>query len=84
MSETSTPRRLVGYARVSTAGQALDAQLSQLKAEGCHPIFQDTASGARADRKQLVKMLAAMQPGDLVTVTRIDRLAVSLRPVSHR
>lgn len=72
------PSRLVGYARVSTSGQTLAAQLEQLTAAGCAPIFRETASGAKADRQQLWKMLRDLQPGDVVTVTRIDRLARSM------
>jgi DNA invertase Pin-like site-specific DNA recombinase len=78
MSESITQSRLVGYARVSTIGQTLDAQLAQLKAAGCDPIFKDTASGARVDRKELQRMLSKLESGDVVTVTRIDRLARSL------
>jgi DNA invertase Pin-like site-specific DNA recombinase len=77
MSESSIQNRLIGYARVSTTGQTLDAQLAQLRSADCKPIFKDTASGARVDRQELQKMLAALQPGDVVTVTRIDRLARS-------
>jgi DNA invertase Pin-like site-specific DNA recombinase len=77
MSESPRQNRLVGYARVSTSGQTLDAQVAQLRSADCSPIFKDTASGARADRRELQKMLAALQPGDVVTVTRIDRLARS-------
>jgi DNA invertase Pin-like site-specific DNA recombinase len=77
MIKTAPKSRLVGYARVSTTGQTLDAQLSELKAKGCKLIFKDTASGARADRRELQKMLADLQPDDVVTVTRIDRLARS-------
>jgi DNA invertase Pin-like site-specific DNA recombinase len=70
------PRRL-GYARVSTYGQTLDAQLEQLKAEGCAKVYREKASGARADRRELLRMLKDITPGDVVTVTRIDRLARS-------
>lgn len=77
MNEITAQNRLVGYARVSTTGQTLDAQLEQLKGEGCAVVFKDTASGARADRRELQKMLAQLQPDDMVTVTRIDRLARS-------
>ena len=77
MSKNKAQNRPVGYARVSTTGQTLDAQIAQLKEQGCAVIFRDTASGARADRKELQKMLAALQPDDVVTVTRIDRLARS-------
>lgn len=69
--------RRLGYARVSTYGQMLDAQLEQLRAEGCVRIFREKVSGARADRRELLKLLKALGPGDVVTVTRIDRLARS-------
>lgn len=61
--------RTLGYARVSTVGQTLAAQLDQLRAAGCRPIFQEKTSGAKADRKQLAVMLRGLQAGDVVTVT---------------
>lgn len=70
--------RSPGYARVSTVGQTLAAQLDQLRAAGCRPIYQEKVSGARADRKQLAAMLRGLQPGDVVTVKAIDRLARSV------
>ena len=76
MTETISPNRL-GYARVSTYGQALDAQLDQLRADGCSTIYREKASGARADRRELGRMLQRIGTGDVVTVTRIDRLARS-------
>src|SRR5246500_2267352 len=70
--------RRLGYARVSTYGQTLDSQLEQLRAAGCTAkIYREKVTGARADRRELVKMLKALAPGDVVTVTRIDRLARS-------
>jgi len=69
--------RKIAYARVSTSGQTLDAQLDQLQAEGCDLIFQETMSGARADRPELKKALGALGEGDLFVVTRLDRLARS-------
>jgi DNA invertase Pin-like site-specific DNA recombinase len=66
-----------GYARVSTIGQTLEAQLDGLKAAGCQRIFREKVSGARADRRELNKMLGKLAPGDVVVVTRIDRLARS-------
>jgi DNA invertase Pin-like site-specific DNA recombinase len=63
--------------RVSTTGQTLEAQLAQLKAAGCEPIYREKVSGARADRRQLNKMLDGLAKDDTVTVTRIDRLARS-------
>ena len=69
--------RKIGYARVSTYGQTLEAQLDQLGGVACTTIYREKVSGARADRKQLMRMLKAVQAGDVVVVTRIDRLARS-------
>jgi DNA invertase Pin-like site-specific DNA recombinase len=77
MTETHPDSRRLGYARVSTYGQTLDAQVEQLRAAGCVKIFREKVTGARADRRELLKLLKAITPGDLVTVTRIDRLARS-------
>src|ERR1700747_467429 len=70
---TETRRRL-GYARASTYGQTLDAQLAQLRAEGCARIYREKMGSVRPDRRELLKLLKALGPGDVVTVTRIDRL----------
>jgi DNA invertase Pin-like site-specific DNA recombinase len=77
-AKTPTEIRRLGYARVSTYGQTLDAQLEQLRAEGCIEIYYEKVSGARTDRRELLKLLKALTPGDVVTVTRIDRLARSI------
>ncbi len=79
MTETHPEKRLIGYARVSTYGQTLDAQLEQLRAAGCSSrnIYREKVTGARADRRELNRMLGKLAPGDVVTVTRIDRLARS-------
>src|SRR5246127_803087 len=70
--------RRLGYARVSTYGQTLNSQLEQLRAAGCTTkIYREKVSGAHNDRRELLKMLKALAPGDVVTVTRIDRLARS-------
>ena len=70
--------RRLGYARVSTYGQTLDSQLEQLRAAGCTvKIYREKVTGAHNDRRELLKMLKALAPGDVVTVTRIDRLARS-------
>jgi DNA invertase Pin-like site-specific DNA recombinase len=60
-------------------GQTLDAQLEQLRAAGCSSrnIYREKVTGARADRRELNRMLGKLAPGDAVTVTRIDRLARS-------
>jgi DNA invertase Pin-like site-specific DNA recombinase len=79
MVETHLEKRLIGYARVSTYGQTLDVQLEQLRAAGCSSrnIYREKVTGARADRRELNRMLGKLAPGDVVTVTRIDRLARS-------
>jgi DNA invertase Pin-like site-specific DNA recombinase len=79
MTETHSEKRLIGYARVSTYGQTLDSQLQQLRQAGCtsRNIFREKVTGARADRRELNRMLGKLAAGDVVTVTRIDRLARS-------
>src|SRR3979490_851352 len=68
-----------GYARVSTDGQSLAAQLAELKAAKCEKIFQEKISGARSDRKQLTRLMTVLAKGDVLVVTRLDRLARSTR-----
>jgi DNA invertase Pin-like site-specific DNA recombinase len=70
---------IVGYARVSTDGQSLDAQHASLKAAGAEKIFAEKISGAKTDRKQLAKAIEALEAGDILVVTRLDRLARSTR-----
>src|SRR4051794_28039097 len=79
MTETDPEKCLIGYARVSTYGQTLDTQLEQLRAAGCgsRNIYREKVTGARADRRELLRMLKGLASGDVVTVTRIDRLARS-------
>jgi DNA invertase Pin-like site-specific DNA recombinase len=72
-----TEMLLYGYARVSTHGQTLEAQLEQLRAAGCQKVYREKASGARADRRQLQRLLKTLARGDTVIVARIDRLARS-------
>jgi DNA invertase Pin-like site-specific DNA recombinase len=68
-----------GYARVSTDGQSVDAQVRQLTKAGCKKVFREVASGAKTDRAQLRKAIAKLESGDVLTVTRLDRLARSTR-----
>jgi len=70
---------IYGYARVSTDGQTLDAQRAALLAAGAEKVFQETASGAKTDRRELAKALKALNAGDVLLVTRLDRLARSTR-----
>src|SRR6516164_5507099 len=69
----------IGYARVSTDGQTLHAQTEALHACGCARIFEEKISGARSDRPQLAKALAALGAGDTLVVCKLDRLARSTR-----
>lgn len=68
---------IIGYARVSTEVQDLSNQIEQLKAAGCSKIFQEKESGAKSDRKQLAKAIAALKKDDTLVVVRLDRLARS-------
>jgi DNA invertase Pin-like site-specific DNA recombinase len=70
---------IYGYARVSTDGQSVAAQVATLTAAGAAMVFRETASGAQTDRAQLRKVLAALEAGDVLMVTRLDRLARSTR-----
>lgn len=70
---------ILGYARVSTDGQTLDAQIEALEAAGAGKIFKEKVSGAKTDRAELAKLLKALEAGDVVMVTRLDRLARSTR-----
>ncbi|MCY4226415.1 MAG: recombinase family protein [Gammaproteobacteria bacterium] len=67
----------VGYARVSTAGQRLDVQLEKLEQFGCDPIFREKESGSRASRAELKECLRYVRKGDVLAITRLDRLARS-------
>jgi DNA invertase Pin-like site-specific DNA recombinase len=71
---------IYGYARVSTEGQTLETQLEQLKRVGAAKAFSEKISGAKADnRKELHRALKALGQGDVLLVTRLDRLARSTR-----
>ena len=65
---------IYGYARVSTTGQELDIQLSQLRAAGCERIYCEKESGAKDDRRELKRLLKALKLGDVVIVSALDRL----------
>ena len=70
---------LFGYARVSTRDQNLAAQDAELMAAGCAKVFKEKVSGAKTDRPELAKMIGRLEPGDVLVVTRLDRLARSTR-----
>ena len=70
---------IYGYARVSTDGQSVAAQVAALAAAGAAKVFREVASGAKSDRAQLRRALDALDAGDVLMVTRLDRLARSTR-----
>lgn len=80
MPPSPAPRRLIGYARVSTEEQATDAQLAELKAAGCQVVHQEHGSGASRTRPVLSRLVREISKGETLVVVRLDRLA---RSVSH-
>lgn len=75
---STRPANVIGYARVSTEDQTLQAQLDELRAAGCAEVFSDVASGASSERSGLDAALSAALPGDTLLVWRLDRLGRSL------
>jgi DNA invertase Pin-like site-specific DNA recombinase len=74
-----TPRAYkVGYARVSSPDQKLDAQLDALNQAGCHKVFADRVSGMQAERPGWEQLMAYVRPGDAVVVTELSRMSRSL------
>src|SRR5215470_5011293 len=69
----------IGYARVSTDAQETHLQLDALHRAKCSRIYQEKASGATADRPELMRLLDNARKGDVVIVWKLDRLARSLR-----
>lgn len=76
--------KIYGYARVSTKGQdsygnGLDVQLESLKERKCDYIYQETITGTKRDRPELQRMLSEIEKGDVVIVTKLDRIARSAK-----
>jgi DNA invertase Pin-like site-specific DNA recombinase len=69
----------LGYGRVSTSEQDTAAQVSALKSAGCEKIFREKASGGRWNRPELQRLLDQLRKGDVLIVSRLDRLSRSLR-----
>lgn len=74
---------LIGYARVSTDDQHLDLQRDALVKAGCERVFDDTASGAKAERTGLTTLLATLRHGDTVVIWRLDRLGRPLKDLIY-
>ncbi|AWB50916.1 DNA invertase (plasmid) [Gemmobacter aquarius] len=70
---------IIGYARVSTEDQSLDGQLDALRAAGAEKVFADKITGTARSRPELDRLLDQLRKGDVITVTKYDRLARSLR-----
>jgi DNA invertase Pin-like site-specific DNA recombinase len=70
---------ILGYARVSTDGQSVNAQVAALRKHGAGKVFREVASGAKTDRAQLRRVIGQLDAGDVLLVTRLDRLARSTR-----
>jgi hypothetical protein len=70
----------IGYARVSTDGQSLQAQMEALHRAGCGRIYSEKQSGTYTDRPRLAKAIAALAEGDCLVVCKLDRLAMMRKP----
>ena len=70
---------IYGYARVSTDGQSVAAQVAALGKHGAGKVFREVASGAKTERAQLRRVIDRLDAGDVLMVTRLDRLARSTR-----
>ena len=72
-----------GYARVSSQGQDLDAQIQQLKAEGCEVIYSEKFTGTTKERPQFKAVIDVLSTGDTLVVTKLDRFARSAEDAIH-
>jgi DNA invertase Pin-like site-specific DNA recombinase len=70
---------MYGYARVSTRDQDVAGQVAELTAVGCAKVYSEKVSGAKTDRAELARVLARLEAGDVLVVSRLDRLARSTR-----
>ena len=75
---------LIGYARVSTVDQDPSLQLDALRAAGCDELYEERASGARADRPVLAEAMKYAREGDTLVVWRLDRFGRSLKDLIQK
>jgi len=74
----------IGYARVSTTGQSLETQIKKLEQAGCNKIFKEKITGTnKRDREQLKQALEYVREGDSLYITKLDRLARSLKDLTN-
>ncbi len=78
-SKAADQGMLIGYARVSTQDQSLELQIAALQKVGCKKIFEDKASGSRAERPGLAKAQESFRKGDTLVVWKLDRLGRSVK-----
>jgi DNA invertase Pin-like site-specific DNA recombinase len=79
LEQKDSDMTVIGYARVSTDGQTLEAQQTALRAAGAERVFAEKESGAKTARAALAKAVAVLEAGDVLLVTKLDRLARSTR-----
>lgn len=73
----------IGYARVSTTDQDTGIQIKQLEEAGCQKVFHEQISGSTTNRPELTRALEFVREGDTLVITRIDRLARSMRDLQN-
>src|SRR5699024_12374883 len=73
----------IGYARVSTREQNLDSQIDVLKGHGCERIFSEKVSGRKYKRTELDKCLDYMREGDILVLTKLDRLGRTTKQIGR-
>ena len=71
--------QIIGYARVSTTDQSLETQIEKLQSAGAERVFQEKVSGVKKNRPALKELLDYVREGDVVVITKLDRIARSTK-----